>query len=335
MSDLISIIVPVYNIAAYLKRCITSILNQTYTNIEIIAVDDGSTDDSLSILQKISLTDNRLYVIHQENGGVTKARLTGVRAARGEWIGFVDGDDEIEPDMYARLLNNAQEYDADISHCGYQMVFPSRIDYYYNTGRLVQQDKKTGMFDLISGRFVEPGLWNKLYHKKLFHNFLHNEVLDYSIRNYEDLLMNFFLFQEADLSIYEDFCPYHYMIRKGSAATSKVNEYKLRDPLQVLKIIRAYTSNDPDLQNCINSRIAGQLIHLATLSSQDQPELIKPYRTKARKELRELLPIIIKGEYSKKLKGSLIVVSFFPNMYKWIHRLYSILNGSYNKYEVK
>lgn len=101
---LISVIVPVYNIAPYLPDCISSILRQSYTNIEVIAVDDGSTDDSWHILEKLAEVDNRLRVIHQENGGVTKARLTGIVSAQGEWIGFVDGDDVIEPDMYERLL---------------------------------------------------------------------------------------------------------------------------------------------------------------------------------------------------------------------------------------
>ena len=105
MNEKISIIIPVYNLEKYIKRTAESVLKQTYTNIEVIIVDDGSSDESWKIIQKIADKDNRVIPIHQENGGVTSARLKGVRRSTGEWIGFVDGDDEIESDMYEILLN--------------------------------------------------------------------------------------------------------------------------------------------------------------------------------------------------------------------------------------
>ena len=139
MNEKISIIIPVYNLEKYIKRTAESVLKQTYTNIEVIIVDDGSSDESWKIIQKIADKDNRVIPIHQENGGVTSARLKGVRRSTGEWIGFVDGDDEIESDMYEILLNNAKKYNADISHCGYQMIFEDgRVNYFHNTGCLVQ-----------------------------------------------------------------------------------------------------------------------------------------------------------------------------------------------------
>ena len=99
MTDLISVIVPVYNVAADLPRCLDSILAQTYPHIEIIAVDDGSPDNSGEILDRYAAKYANIRVIHKENGGVTSARLRGVQEAAGAWIGFVDSDDEIEPDM--------------------------------------------------------------------------------------------------------------------------------------------------------------------------------------------------------------------------------------------
>ena len=160
----ISIVVPVYNLQEELPRCLNSILAQSYDNLEVIVVDDGSSDGSRKVICEYSKRDSRIVSLFKENGGVTNARLAGVEIATGDYIGFVDGDDEIESDMYELLINNALKYSADISHCGYQMVFPSRVEYYYNTGRIVQQDKITGLKDLLSGSFVEPGLWNKLYH---------------------------------------------------------------------------------------------------------------------------------------------------------------------------
>lgn len=164
MNEKISIIIPVYNLEKYIKRTAESVLKQTYTNIEVIIVDDGSSDESWKIIQKIADKDNRVIPIHQENGGVTSARLKGVRRSTGEWIGFVDGDDEIESDMYEILLNNAKKYNADISHCGYQMIFEDgRVNYFHNTGCLVQQDRTTGLKDLLDGSLVEPGLWMVCY----------------------------------------------------------------------------------------------------------------------------------------------------------------------------
>lgn len=228
MDNKISIIVPAYNIETYLARTLDSVLAQTYRNIEVIVVNDGSKDGTGAVLDHYAAQDHRVKAIHKENGGVTSARLRGVAEATGEWIGFVDGDDLVEPDMYERLLENALKYDADISHCGYRMVFPSRVDYYHNTGKLVEQDHDAGLRDLICGSFVEPALWNKLYRRALFTGI--TEKMDFSIKINEDVLMNYWLFKASRKSVYEDFCPYHYILRPGSAATSKLNEHKLRDP---------------------------------------------------------------------------------------------------------
>lgn len=239
MADLISVIVPVYNVAEDLPRCLDSILVQNHPNIEIIAVDDGSSDESGKILDKYAETHSSIRVIHKENGGVTSARLRGVAQASGEWIGFVDGDDEIESDMYERLLRNALEYNAEISHCGYQMVFPDgRVNYFHNSGLLAKQDKITALRELLSGSRIEPGLWNKLFHKTLFHSLLHDNVLPNEIKINEDLLMNYYLFSAAKQTVFDDWCPYHYIIRYTSASRSKLNPHKIYDPIRVKEIIR-------------------------------------------------------------------------------------------------
>lgn len=333
LNDLISIIVPVFNLSTYLQNSIGSLQKQSYKNIEIIAVDDGSSDDSLTVLQKMAKADDRIQVIHQKNGGVTKARLAGVAAATGEWIGFMDGDDYVEPDMYERLLQNAKEYNAHISHCGYQMVFPSRVDYYYNTGRLMLQDQETGLKDLLEGSFIEPGLCNKLFHKALFHNLLHKDVMDTSIRNFEDLLMNYYLFREANSAVYEDFCPYHYMLREGSAATSSVNEHKLVDPLIVLKTIKKETMRETVLQMAIDNRIVNHLISLATVPIGKEESIILPYQSSARKELINMLPRILRGKYSIRTKVMSMWAGIWPSSYQALHSLHRLVVG--NKYEVR
>ena len=330
----ISIIVPAYNIKDYIRNAVDSICKQTYKNIEIILVNDGSTDETPAILGEIARTDERIKIIHKENGGVTSARLRGVQEATGDWIGFVDGDDFIEADMYECLLKNAIKYDADISHCGYQMVFPSRTDLYYGTGRFVEQDQKTGQKDLLEGSFIEPGLWNKLFHITLFHNLLQDQKMDLSIKNNEDLLMNFYLFQKAKKSVYIDECYYHYLLRKNSASTAELNDNKLKDPLKVLKALEKETENELDLQIIVQRRIVAQLIRGASLSLGEQRKLIEPYREEMRKELKERLPKILRQDYSVKQKIMAIWVCIWPASYGWVHKVYEKFAGLDKKYEV-
>lgn len=258
---MISVIVPAYNVENTISETLDSILSQTYKEIEIIVVDDGSNDKTGKIIDQYEALYVQVRAIHTINRGVTAARLAGVEVSTGEWIGFVDGDDEIEPDMYERLLNNAQKYHADISHCGYQMVFEDgRVNYFYNTGRLMQQDKLTGLLDLLDGSFIEPGLWNKLFHKKLFHGLLHCNQMDKSIKINEDLLMNYYLFEQANISVFEDFCPYNYIVRSTSVSRQMLNEYKIYDPIRVKKIILDTASSELKekakqvyLSTCINT----------------------------------------------------------------------------------
>ena len=121
---MISVIVPAFNVEQTIKRTLDSILAQTYQNIEIIVVNDGSKDETGAIIDSYAAQNREIIAIHTQNQGVTAARLTGVKHASGEWIGFVDSDDEIEPDMYEMLLNNALQYEAEMSHCGDQKIFP-------------------------------------------------------------------------------------------------------------------------------------------------------------------------------------------------------------------
>jgi glycosyltransferase involved in cell wall biosynthesis len=118
-APLVSVIVPVYNVMEYLQRCVESILSQTYNNLEVILVNDGSTDGSGELCDEFGRKDDRIRVIHQENAGVSAARNAGLDAALGEWIGFVDSDDWIEADMYKKLLVAAVESGKKIAACGY------------------------------------------------------------------------------------------------------------------------------------------------------------------------------------------------------------------------
>lgn len=238
MNELVSVIIPAYNAEKFLSRCVESIINQTYRNIEIIIVNDGSRDNTADIAKECAKKDSRVKLINKENGGVTSARLRGVREASGEWIGFVDSDDEIESEMYERLLLNAEKYNAQISHCGYQMIFADgRVHYFHNTGNVVTLDNQAGVKALLDGSMIEPGLWNKLFHKTLLHSLFQKHSMPTDIKINEDLLMNYYLFSEADISVFDDFCPYHYILHDTSATRKALNEHDLRDPIKVKEII--------------------------------------------------------------------------------------------------
>lgn len=232
----ISIIVPAYNLEPWLPRCLNSILSQNYENLEVIVVDDGSSDNTYGVILEYAQYDSRIKAIHQDNCGVTAARLRGLAEATGSWIGFVDGDDVLEPEMYDRLLHNAHSHGADISHCGYQRNFPDGgVEYHYNTGEIRIQDQFMGLKDLLEERLIEPGLCSKLYRKALFDGL--EAKMDLTIKNNEDMLMNYYLFAKAQKSVYEDICPYHYILRDGSASRRKMNKHRIYDPVSVREII--------------------------------------------------------------------------------------------------
>ncbi len=338
MKDIIiSVIVPAYNIEAYIGRCMESIIKQTHTSLEIIVVDDGSTDQTGRIIDKYADLDKRIIPIHKKNGGVSSARFAGIDIATGVYIGFVDGDDYIEPKMFEHLLSNIVQYHADISHCGYKMIFPDgRIDYYYNTKKILLQDNIKGLKDLVSGSFVEPGLWNKLFSIKLFESLPEYKKLISSVRINEDLLLNYFLFKGATYSIYEDVCPYNYILRSNSAATSEINENKLKDPIKVMKIIYDDSINIPEVNVVAEERLFNQMVGVAVMSVGERSDLIKPYRARIRKELKTKLKYILGcGHLSKFTKAKTVWAALWPASYRFIHTMYEKIMGLDKKYSIE
>ena len=168
---LISVIVPVYNVEKYLRKCLESIINQTYKNLQIILVNDGSTDSSLSICKEYENIDNRIIVIDKENEGPAIARNVGLDSADGDFIAFVDSDDWILENMYEVLLEKQAIHNADMTVCG-------KLNYYEKTdsfvsGNLFENDvycEKEEAIGILMLKSVAP--WNKLYRKKLFEIFV-------------------------------------------------------------------------------------------------------------------------------------------------------------------
>lgn len=235
MEPKISVLVSAYNVAPWLPRCLDSILFQTYQNLEVIVVDDGSTDGTATILDSYAKKDERIVAIHQDNAGLVAVRETGIARANGNYVTFVDGDDAIMPDMYERLLTNAMRYEADISHCGMNFVFPDgHIEPHYGTGNILVQDNIEGLQELLKGERIEPSLCTKLYAKHL----VTNSCLDTSVVNNEDLLRNFILFSRANRSVFEDFCGYQYYQRPESMSKNTAKAlHSLKHILRARKLI--------------------------------------------------------------------------------------------------
>lgn len=163
--DLISIIIPVYNVQTYLNRCVESIVNQTYRNLEIILVDDGSPDECPRLCDQWANADDRIRVIHKKNGGLSDARNAGIKIAKGKYIAFLDSDDWVDLHMYEDLYKAMVEYDADIVSCGALRVWedhtPSKPMHSFSGIQVMNRSQ--AMQALIQSTFLIQTVWNKLY----------------------------------------------------------------------------------------------------------------------------------------------------------------------------
>lgn len=225
LNDLVSIIVPVYNISAYLPRCISSILKQDYSNIEVILVDDGSTDTSPEICDSWEKKDNRIKVIHKKNGGLSDARNAGIKRASGVYLVFVDGDDFIESDMISYLKKYSSQQ--SISVCRYTNnesyiekingnlnAIPQCLSYKEAVKFYFQDESYKFLYNrqLIYGSFM----WNKLFPRIFFKN------ISFPVgSNYEDIAIILRLYSQADQVIFLSQKKYHYIEREDSIINKK------------------------------------------------------------------------------------------------------------------
>lgn len=161
----ISIIIPVYNVCNYIDSSIASVIAQTYKNIEIILIDDGSTDGSSQNCDKWKKRDNRINCIHQKNAGVSEARNVGFNASSGEYILFIDGDDEISPDMCELLLNQLLKNEADVSYCGFLNIFENRVEKIIPEKKVL--NKEEALIALASDISFFTAVWNKIFKRRI------------------------------------------------------------------------------------------------------------------------------------------------------------------------
>lgn len=229
--ELISIVVPVYNVEKYLEKCVNSIIQQSYKNIEIILVDDGSQDSSGKICDLLESNYRNIKVIHKNNGGLSDARNMGIKKAKGNYISFVDSDDQISENLIKILYNTLKKTNSDISICDPCHVFNSKKIIYTTDNTIKIFKKNEAISELFYQKSFLFSAWGKLYKKELF-----NGIAFPKGKIFEDVATIPLLFEEANLISY---CParlYAYMHREGSITTSNFSK---RD-LDIIDICDSY-----------------------------------------------------------------------------------------------
>lgn len=249
----ISVIVPVYNAEKYIGRCVESILNQTYSNIELILVNDGSNDKSLELLREYEQIDSRVVLVDKPNSGVADARNAGIEISTGEYIGFVDADDYIEPEMYEILHKAIVDESADIVCCGYKQQYK---DFYY---LLATESKKVlnGVENILSYYLrqdirsgIGDGNWNKLFKRESIDSIRYKKYA-----NGEDIEFQYNVFKNSNRMVCIQDILYCYVMNDNSAANSEfsikknsiimVSDYILNDVIEYYneKKAEAYAFN--------------------------------------------------------------------------------------------
>lgn len=218
--DLVSIIIPVYNVENYLNKCLRSVVTQTYSNLEIILVDDGSTDSSPALCDKWEKSDSRIIVLHKQNGGLGSARNTGLDRAAGKYICFIDSDDYVEKNMVERLVQESETHDAQIVICGNDNV-QLRNGTYHEISKnsmpksILENNNAiaNGLADLFAHYYAIPA-WNKLYRTSLLR--LNHMRFNEHVTVAEDSLFNIPLYKLAERIVSIPDILYHYVSREGS-----------------------------------------------------------------------------------------------------------------------
>lgn len=299
--DLISVIVPVYNVQEYLKNCINSILNQSYKNIEIILVDDGSTDESSSICDLYVKKDNRIKVIHKENGGLSDARNMGIKSARGKYITFVDSDDYLDENYVKALYILITENNSDIA-CSRMKKTDSLND------KIINKNEKINIYNSIDAikeilyqRNIDNSAPSKLFKKDLFENILF--PVGYA---FEDLDTMYKLFLQANKIVSTTNNYYLYYQRQDSILHT-VKDKTINDLLTIIDNMNKNLINYGELKAPLMARTLNANFYIYNRSTnKDIKENSKKYIIENRKN------VLKDSNISKKTKYGIIIslVSF-------------------------
>ena len=316
---MITVVVPVYNVGEKLiDRCISSILAQTYSDYEIIIVDDGSTDESGAVCDKWAQRDFRIKVIHQENKGLSGARNTGIANGKGEYFSFVDSDDWIYPDMYKKLMTSIRANKSELAICGITVANEKTK----NNNPWFEEEKVFGKNEAIKmlceDRLISSHAWNKLFSRKIIWEGLFPEG-----EIYEDIRVMHEVFDKCDkISIVPE-CLYYYYKREGSI-TGKKKIKTLLGNVEALKVRKEYIKkNYPKFEKCIDARIAETITLFEVKNSieyndreENGNELIKINKELFSKETKNA----VKEYCSNSIKIYYYLLKIFGSKANWIYR---------------
>ncbi len=256
---LISVIVPIYNVDKYLDKCVESIVNQTYKNLEIILVDDGSPDKSPKMCDDWAKKDNRIKVIHKKNGGVCTARNEGLDKAKGEWISFVDADDYIEPTYAEDMLNKAVETSSKYVCCGYNKIYQNNVESINADGTEKTLDRKEYLISLLNVQTSYGFVHMKLIQKDVLRGIRFNESLVVG----EDALFNIELTKNLDKAVIYNKPLYNYRINLDSVVRryddNYVNKYTVSMETMT-KYINSNYKNDETVKLNLSNYIVYHLM---------------------------------------------------------------------------
>lgn len=245
MKPLITVIVPVYNTGAYIKKCIDSITSQTYDNIEIILVDDGSTDSSPEICDTLAASDSRIKVFHKENGGVSEARNFALDRMSGEYVSFIDGDDFVADDYIECLFNALSENNADISTCGhYRIEIDGTLKQIFkfdeNPDKVIINSGKDAITQMFYGQTLSASSCCKLYKRSIFNNLRYPGYI-----MGEDTFVAYYALKAAKNVVHTNRALYYYVQHSASVTNNKANYIKFYDYVKLYDhIISSESKND-------------------------------------------------------------------------------------------
>lgn len=311
----LSVIVPVYNGEKYIEDCLKSIVNQTYKDLQIIVVDDGSKDNTKSILSNIAKKDSRIEIINKENGGVSSARNLGLEYVKKDFVTFVDSDDTLDQDMYEILMQYANSGEFDIVHCGYKRINNSGIKLVNGTGNIIIQEKYEALECIIDGKLFVPALWNKVYKKSLFDDVRFDE----SLKINEDVLVNYEVFKNSNKSIFIDEAKYNYFEREESACNMTQSFKKSIDCYKVAEQIYNDCKNNQLIACALNKYVDCLLtLYMSFYNSKHQNKklICNNIKLKIRK-IRNKKEITGKKRILKS-----ILISELPFLYKQFYKIY-------------
>lgn len=243
MNDLISVIVPVYKVEEWLDQCVESIVNQSYKNLEIILVDDGSPDNCPQMCDEWAKNDERIKVIHKENGGLSTARNAGLDICSGKYISFIDSDDYIHRDMYTNMLEDLKRTNSDIVKCGRYIDDNGKI----SEKRIIESEKEYNHNEILDCFFYHKddfcsGVWDKLYKAELFEGIRFPDGL-----NSEDYYVYGIIYNKASKLYYNDKFYYYYRIREESICRQEeITEHSFDKIIVSDKVYNYVMENYPD-----------------------------------------------------------------------------------------